>query len=119
LHLCVSRMIFLYCLSVRPKGIQEVKGLVSEICLDPVMFIASMPKSIICIGVWSSEVFGFCFLVRPKELRRQENLSTEIGSTSSRSLLLYCPDLSSLVVCEKAPEVVAATASVINHLPCC
>jgi len=85
---CVCRGWFFYWFSVRPKGIKEAKGLVGEIRLDPVMFIASMLKSIISIGVWSSVVFFIVFWFAQKELRRQKNLSTEIGSTPSRSSLL-------------------------------
>jgi len=58
---CVCRGWFFYWFSVRPKGIKEAKGLVGEIRLDPVMFIASMLKSIISIGVWSSVVFLLFF----------------------------------------------------------
>jgi hypothetical protein len=53
---------------------KEVKGLVGEIRLDPVLFIASMHKSIISVGVWSSVVFFNCLLVRPKEIKETEEL---------------------------------------------
>jgi hypothetical protein len=71
----------------------------SEIRLDTVMFISTMSKSIICTSVWSSVIFFIVFWFAQKGLRIQKNLSTGIGSTPSRSSCLYCPSLSSLVVC--------------------
>jgi len=69
LLLCVSRMLFFNCFPVRPKEMKE-----GEIHLDPVMFIASMPKSIISISVWSSVIFLYCFLVRPKGIKKTKEL---------------------------------------------
>jgi len=70
-------MAFLYCFSVRPKGTKESQGLVSEIRLDIVLFITSMPKSIISVVVWSSVIFFNFFLVRPKGMKETEELVDE------------------------------------------
>jgi len=63
----VWKMAFLCCFSVRPKGIKEAQGLVSEISLDTVLFITSMPKSIISVVVWSSVIFFIVFWFAQKE----------------------------------------------------
>jgi len=57
-----------------PEGNKGGKRTVSEIRLDPVLFIASMPTSIISIGVWSSVFFFDCFWVRPKGIKETEEL---------------------------------------------
>jgi len=97
LLLCVSRMVFFNCFSVCLKGMKEEKGKKKkrkEYCLYTVG--PNLTSVSVCGGVW----FDFIvFWFAHKELRIQKNLSTEIGSTPSRSSLLYCPNLSSLVVC--------------------
>jgi len=95
-----SSVIFFYCFLVRPEGIKNTEELVDGNRFDPFSFIVSiLPKSIICTSVWSSVIFFMVFWFAQKGLRIQKNLSTGIGSTPSRSSCLYCPSLSSLVVC--------------------